>query len=136
MKAAKALGLIETVPVAVLATLRDDGSPHLVPIVFAVSRERIVTAIDAKRKRSNTQRRIQNIHADPRVSFLAQHYDDDWSRLWWVRIDGRAEVHYDGTEYTEALAALRRRYEQYAATALEGPVIVIDPVRFVSWNAR
>jgi PPOX class probable F420-dependent enzyme len=133
---ADAYRLIESVPVARLATVRADGSPHLVPIVFAIDGFRLITAIDGKPKRSGSQTRVENIRAEPRVSFLADHYDDDWSRLWWVRVDGRAAVIDQGPEFSRAIAALSSRYVQYQKVSLPGPVILIDPVRVVGWTAR
>ncbi len=133
MQAADAYRLIETTAVARLATLRPDGSPHVVPIVFAVLGSRLVTAIDGKPKRPGRQIRIENIRADPRVSFLADHYDDDWSRLWWVRVDGLADVVDRGPEFDQAIAALAGRYPQYQKVSLPGPVILIDPIRVVGW---
>jgi len=79
--------------VARLATVRPDGRPHLVPIVFAVAGDVIVTAVDeVKPKRTRALARLANIAAEPRVSVLADHYDEDWTRLWWVRADGTATV--------------------------------------------
>jgi PPOX class probable F420-dependent enzyme len=135
MKAAEAFRLMASVPVATLATLRPDGSPHLVPIVFAVSGERIITAIDGKPKQQVTPGRLLNIGADPRVCILVHHYDDDWSRLWWVRIDGTARVLDEGDEHSQSLTALRERYPQYQTTPLPGPVIVVDPAAVIGWSA-
>jgi PPOX class probable F420-dependent enzyme len=135
MKAVEAYRLIQSVPVAILATLRPDGSPHLVPIVFAISGGRVITAIDGKPKQHVTPGRLLNIRADRRVSVLAHHYEDDWSRLWWVRIDGTARVLGRGDGYSQGLAALRERYGQYRTTPLPGPVIVVDPTAVNGWSA-
>ena len=80
-----------------------DGVPHLVPIVFAVSHDVIYTAVDAKRKSTHRLRRMANIEANPTVSLIVDHYDEDWSQLWWVRADGTAEIHYSGEEMATAL---------------------------------
>jgi PPOX class probable F420-dependent enzyme len=77
---------------AVLATVTPDGSPHAVPITFALDHDVIVTAVDHKPKRTTDLQRLRNIGANPRVAVLADHYDDDWSALWWVRADGTAQV--------------------------------------------
>jgi PPOX class probable F420-dependent enzyme len=135
MKAAEAYRLIASVFVATLSTIRPDGSPHVVPIVFAVSGARIITAIDGKPKQQVTPGRLLNIGADPRVSVLVHHYDDDWSRLWWVRIDGTARVLSEGDEYSQGLTALLERYQQYQTTPLPGPVIVVDPTAVIGWSA-
>jgi PPOX class probable F420-dependent enzyme len=134
MKAPEAYRLIASMPVAILATLRPDGSPHLVPIVFVVSGERVITAIDGKPKQKVTPGRLVNIEADPRVSILFHHYEDDWSRLWWVRIDGTARVLGEGDELSNGLTALRERYPQYQTTPLPGPVIVVDPTAVIGWS--
>ena len=75
--------------VARLATVGGPGSPHLVPVTFAVAGDRIYSAVDAKPKTTRDLRRLRNIRADPRVAVLADHYDEDWSRLWWARADGQ-----------------------------------------------
>src|SRR5579875_2336954 len=75
----------------VLATVSSDGSPHLVPICSVIIGQCVYFAIDEIKPKA-TQRlvRLGNIEAEPRVSVLASHYEDDWSRLWWVRVDGVA----------------------------------------------
>ena len=98
--------------VAQLATVNADGIPHLVPIVFAVSHDVIYTAVDAKRKSSQRLRRMANIEANPAVSLIVDHYDEDWSQLWWVRADGLAQIHYSGEEMATGYFELRRKYVQ------------------------
>ena len=121
------------VPVARLATVGPDGAPHLVPIVFApVGADVIVSAVDGKPKRSRALRRLANIAAEPRVSVLADHYEPDWSRLWWVRADGTAEV---VETYAEGLRALVERYPQYREAPPAGPFVVITVARWSSWNS-
>ena len=76
-----------------LATVRPDGSPHIVPVVFAVDGDVVWTAVDdAKPKRSPRLQRLANLRAEPRCALLVDHEDDDWTRLWWVRADGVAEI--------------------------------------------
>ncbi len=122
-------------PVAQLATAAADGVPHLVPIVFAVSNEVIYTAVDAKRKSSRRLRRMANIEANSAVSIIVDHYDDDWSQLWWVRADGVAEIHYSGEEMATGYFELRRKYPQYQRIALDGPVIAVTVSRWSGWQA-
>ncbi len=117
--------------VAHLATAGDDG-PHIVPIVFAVVGETIYHAVDHKPKRTTALKRIANLRADPRASVLADGYDEDWSRLWWVRADGTARILEPGHE--PAIGALRARYEQYRDRPPEGPVIAIDVSRWSAWS--
>src|SRR5579875_3988162 len=78
--------------VARLATITPDGRPHLVPIVFAVHGDTVYSAVDAKPKRTGALARLANVAAHPQASVLADHYEEDWSALWWVRGDGRARV--------------------------------------------
>ena len=126
-------------PAAVLATLGPDGAPHLVPVVFAVHRGpeamTIYTAVDAKRKSTQKLRRLANIEHDPRVSLLADRYDDDWTQLWWVRADGLAATHYSGEEMATGYALLRAKYPQYQRIALDGPVVTVAVTRWSSWQA-
>jgi PPOX class probable F420-dependent enzyme len=121
--------------VARLATADEHGVPHIVPITFAVDGDRIVTAIDAKPKRSGPLQRLENIRANPRVSLLVDGYDDDWSRLWWARADGRAEIADEGPELARAVALLRGRYPQYRSVPITGPAIVVTVERWSGWKA-
>ena len=78
--------------VARLATVRPDGAPHVVPVVFALAESTVYSAVDAKPKRTSRLQRLANVRVEPRCALLVDHYEDDWSRLWWVRADGTAEV--------------------------------------------
>src|ERR671931_161664 len=89
--------------VARLATIDPDGRPHLVPIVFALDGETLYSAVDRKPKRSQTLRRIENARVRPDVTILIDHYGDDWSQLWWIRLRGRARVLDGGHERERAL---------------------------------
>jgi PPOX class probable F420-dependent enzyme len=122
-------------PVAMLATVGPDGVPHVVPVVFALHGDVVYTAVDAKRKSTKKLRRLANIETNPRVSLLVDHYDDDWSKLWWVRADGEAAVHYSGEEMASGYAWLRQKYIQYQRIALDGPVVTVDVTRWSSWQA-
>ncbi|GID97623.1 TIGR03668 family PPOX class F420-dependent oxidoreductase [Amorphoplanes digitatis] len=119
--------------VAHLATVDDTGAPHLVPIVFALVGDVIYSAVDDKPKRHRRLRRLANVAHEPRVSVLADHYDDDWTRLWWVRADGTAAVLPDSAEGRAALVA---RYPQYTAMPPAGPFLRIEVHRWSSWSAR
>jgi PPOX class probable F420-dependent enzyme len=122
-------------PVAVLSTAVADGAPHAVPVVFAVRGEVLYTAVDAKRKTTHRLRRLANIAANPRVSLLVDHYDEDWTQLWWVRADGVAAIHDSGEQMATGYALLRQKYPQYERTALDGPVVTVDIARWSSWQA-
>ncbi len=124
----------------VLATIRADGLPRLVPICFALDAGALVTAIDEKPKRSagdpHRLGRVRDIVERPEVSVLFDRWDEDWSRLAWLRIDGVARLVEPGTgEHGLAIAALRARYEPYRSMALERlPVIAIELRNVVTWG--
>lgn len=118
--------------VAHLATVGEDGAPHLVPMVFVLTGEVIHSAVDGKPKRHTALRRLANIAHEPRVSVLADHYDDDWNRLWWVRADGLARV-LDSSP--AGLAALTAKYPQYVASPPPGPFLEITVQRWSGWSA-
>ncbi|MBW0017938.1 MAG: TIGR03668 family PPOX class F420-dependent oxidoreductase [Mycobacterium sp.] len=122
-------------PVARLATVSADGSPHLVPVVFAVAGNSVYTAIDAKPKTTQRLRRLANIESNPNVSLLVDHYDDEWTQLWWVRVDGNAQIHDDGTEIDTGRRLLRAKYVQYQSVPLNGPVIAVAVHHWSSWHA-
>lgn len=121
--------------VARLATVAPDGRPHLVPVVFALHGDVIYTAVDAKPKTTQRLRRLANIEANPQVSLLVDHYDQDWTQLWWVRVDGIAEVHHDGDAVPAGRDLLRAKYPQYQSVSLNGAVVVITVRRWSSWHA-
>jgi PPOX class probable F420-dependent enzyme len=117
-----------------LATVGLGGQPHLVPCTFVVDGEgRIAIGIDNKPKSSANLRRLANIAANPQVSLLVDHYDDDWTRLWWARADGTAAVEHEGQEHASHWAQLRAKYPQYAGQALGGPVIAVTVSSWTGW---
>lgn len=127
--------LVRECRVARLATIGPDRLPNIVPVCFAYEGGTFAIAIDEKPKRGGKLARIRNIERDPRVTLLVDRYDDDWTRLAWVRIHGRATVAERGSEQPAALRALRDRYPQYREMALEErPLISIVPERIVSWR--
>jgi PPOX class probable F420-dependent enzyme len=120
--------------VARLATVRPDGRPHLVPVTFAFAApDLLVSAVDHKPKRSTDLQRLRNVDAHPEVSLLVDAYDEDWSRLWWVRLDGTAAVATGGTERAEAIAWLTAKYPQYRDNAPRGPVIRVEIRTVTGW---
>ena len=122
-------------PVARLATVDARGHPHIVPITFAVTADRILSAVDGKPKRGGPMQRIDNIAANARVSLLVDHYHADWRRLWWVRADGVARIVEGGPELATVLGQLRDRYPQYWQVDLVGPAIVVEVERWIGWAA-
>jgi len=126
-------------PVARLATLRPDGSPRLVPITFVLVDGLVCSAIDAvKPKRTARLARLDDVRRDPRVGLIVDRYDDDWSHLWWVRLDGHASVRepHSGGLSTTAGEALRAKYPAYRDVELAGPLLVVRPLRWTGWTAR
>ncbi|MGY1624133.1 TIGR03668 family PPOX class F420-dependent oxidoreductase [Geodermatophilus sp. SYSU D00965] len=121
-------------PVARLATVRPDGAPHLVPVVFALVDGVVYSAVDAKRKRSPRLQRLANVRAEPRCALLVDHYEDDWSRLWWVRADGTAEVVDEPAAAHPGLAALADRHPQYREEPPAGPLLVVTVQRWSGWS--
>ena len=121
--------------VAHLATADARGTPHVVPITFALDGAEIVTAVDGKPKRSTALRRLDNLAANPRVAVLVDAWDEDWSRLWWARADGIAEVVANGEALRVAQALLRERYPQYARVPIDGPAVRIRVERWTGWAA-
>ena len=137
MGPAAARALFATARVARLATVTNDGQPHIVPIVFALQDATIYCAVDDTPKRTQRLRRLANIAAEPRVSLLADRYDEDWSRLWWARADGIARIaEPDRPEHELAVRLLTARYEQYAGRPPTGPAILIDVERWSGWSAE
>ena len=124
-------------PVGRLATAGAQGRPHVIPICFALDGQSIYSVLDAKPKRGSLTglRRVRNILANPHVSLVVDHYDSDWTRLWYILISGAAQLIYEGAEQERAVEILREKYPQYRAMELDGnPVIKITPERVTGWS--
>jgi PPOX class probable F420-dependent enzyme len=119
--------------VARLGTVKPEGPPHLVPCCFDLVGDMVYSAIDAKPKSTSALRRIQNIRANPSACLLVDHYEEDWSALWWVRLDGVGRVVDAPEEEGAARQALVAKYAQYRRLALPGPVIALDIEHWASW---
>ncbi len=124
--------------VARLATASAVGEPHVIPVCFVFDGARLYSAIDRKPKRVSAPqlRRLRNVRENPRASLIVDHYDEDWARLRYVLVIGRAEILEDGPDRERALALLREKYPQYLAMADfgKGPVICLTPERVVNWR--
>lgn len=121
--------------VAVLATADARGRPHAVPVCFAYLGGRFYSPIDEKPKRTLHLRRLRNLAENPQAALLFHRYHDDWSRLGFLLVRGRAELVEDPDERGAALAALRQRYPQYRGMALEGrPLLRLTPERAAAWG--
>jgi PPOX class probable F420-dependent enzyme len=121
--------------VAHLATVGADGRPDLVPITFALDADTVFSAVDHKAKRTRALARLANIERDPRVTVLVDHYDENWSKLWWCRLRGDAQTVTEGAEFNRGLEVLTEKYEPYQRTRLRGPVIVIHVTHWLGWAA-
>jgi PPOX class probable F420-dependent enzyme len=121
--------------VARLATVDVDGRPHIVPITFGLEDQTLYFAVDFKPKRTTNLKRLSNIATNPAVSVLIDNYESDWSRLWWVRLDGTARIVAEPGEVESALNLLVKRYEQYRETRPAGPVVAITIERMTGWSA-
>jgi PPOX class probable F420-dependent enzyme len=120
--------------VAHLATVRVDGRPHIVPIVFAVDGDTVYSIAEPKPKRGLDLLRHRNIAAHPAVSVLVDEYREPWEAIWWVRADGSARVVDLGPERERALELLRAKYPDYAEwTTPFGAATVISVERWASW---
>jgi PPOX class probable F420-dependent enzyme len=121
--------------VAHMASSDSDGKPHIVPITFAIGGNVLYFAVDAKPKRTTDLKRLRNIAANPTVSILIDHYEDDWDRLWWVRLDGDARILDEPDEIERALDLLAARYPQYRTNRPDGPVVAVAIARALGWSA-
>jgi PPOX class probable F420-dependent enzyme len=115
-----------------LATAGADGRPHVVPICFVLDGDKLYTAVDQKPKRTRALRRLRNIEENPWVEVMIDHYEEDWTKLWWVRLRGRASV----TDLHErARELLTEKYPQYRETPPQGPLIVVEIAERTDWAA-
>jgi len=119
-----------------LGTVAAGGAPHLVPFCFVLEDDRLYSAVDLKPKSGRRLQRLANVAAEPRVAVLVDHYEEDWSRLWWVRLDGRATVlEAEEPEARRALGLLEAKYEQYRREPPPGPVLAVALERWQGWSA-
>lgn len=129
-------GFLEASRVAHLGTADAAGRPHVVPVCFALAGDRVYITIDQKPKgAADRLKRLRNIEENSHATLLADRYDEDWSKLGWVMLRGRAEILFDGAEHDEAQDLLRQRYPQYRAMDLADlPVIAIRIERASAWG--
>jgi PPOX class probable F420-dependent enzyme len=127
--------LVAEARVAHLATTERGGRPHLVPFCFALEGDVLYSAVDQKPKRSTRLKRLENIRLHPEVTVLVDHYEEDWSQLWWVRLRGDARVVEEGAEREHAFSLLEAKYDQYRADPPSGPVIVVEVREWLGWSA-
>lgn len=132
-------------PVARLATINTDGSPHQIPIVFTWHEGCFWSPIDGKPKQSVQPRRVNNSIQNPFGSLLLDSYVDDWTELWWIRADLEIKVILiDGTDLktdstvNQAISKLEEKYRQYDDTpVLRSPatLLMLRPTAIKTWCA-
>jgi PPOX class probable F420-dependent enzyme len=127
---------LESRRVGHLATADAGGKPHVVPVCFTVSGNAVYITIDQKPKGNpRSLKRLRNIADNPTAALVADRYDEDWTRLGWVMLRGRAEILDGGGEHDAAQELLRARYPQYRRMQLaELPVIAVRIARVTSWG--
>lgn len=116
-----------------LATVTSGLRPHIVPCCFALHESTVYSAVDAKPKSTLDLRRLENLETNTTFSLLVDHYEEDWTTLWWVRVDGSGRVIEEGDERERALDLLAAKYKQYRDTRPPGPVLVLDIERWRMW---
>ena len=135
-----ARGLLESARVAHLATADQYARPHAVPIVFVIREDSLYFPLDRKPKREDDWhmlRRVRNIETNGRVAIIVDHYEEDWTKLAWVLLEGVATILETGDERDAAARALHAKYPQYAGDALDArPVVRVGIERTVAWRAR
>ena len=116
-----------------LATVTAANRAHVVPCCFVLVADTVYSAIDAKPKSTLALRRLQNIESNGAASLLVDRYDEDWDRLWWVRVDGEGRTVATSVERDAAIDHLRAKYEQYRSVSVPGPVLAIDIEHWRMW---
>jgi PPOX class probable F420-dependent enzyme len=132
-----ALALLRDARVGRLATADAAGRPLVVPVCYVFDGARCYSAVDAKPKRTRQLRRLKNIAANPQASLVVDVWDEDWSQLAWVMVEGRADVLTSGAEFTRAIDLLVAKYPQYRAMGLDrtqGAVVTVGPGRVLAWR--
>src|SRR5581483_5571574 len=133
-----AVAMLTAARVGHLATAAESAQPHVVPVCFVIDGERLYWAVDDKPKRTRALRRLRNIEDNPRVALVVDQWDEDWTRLAWVMVEGTAAVVDGAAERARALDRLTAKYPQYARMSLAttaGAVVAIAPTRARAWRA-
>ena len=135
----KKLAFLRSARVAHLATANKSGQPHVIPICFVCDGKHFFSPIDEKPKRAapTKLKRLKNIRENPQVALIIDRYDEDWRKLAYVLIFGKARISQSGEKHRQAVKLLRRKYPQYRRMAIDArPMIVITPKRVANWGAR
>jgi PPOX class probable F420-dependent enzyme len=137
MLAAEQKAFVAAQRIGRLATADALGNPHVVPVCFAISDDALYITVDEKPKRATGRplKRLRNMLDNPSTAFVADRYDEDWTRLGWVMLRGHAEILSGGSEHDRAQTLLRERYPQYRVMRLADlPVIALRIDRVTSWG--
>jgi PPOX class probable F420-dependent enzyme len=126
--------LLEGTRVGRLGLLDDEGAPRVLPVTYAVAEVRIWSAIDQKPKRAKEPARLRFLRRDPRAALTVDRYSDDWDQLAWVQVLGRVSI-VEVDEGAAGLAALSTKYERYREDAPPGPLLALQPERYLWWRA-
>jgi PPOX class probable F420-dependent enzyme len=130
--------LVRSARIAHLATADAKGQPHVIPICFVFDGKNFYSSVDEKPKRVSPRKlkRITNIRENPNVSLVIDRYEEDWRKLAYILVFGKAQIVLSGKKYLKAIRLLRKKYPQYRAMAIdERPMIVIKPKRVMGWGA-
>ena len=123
--------------VAHLASADPQAVPHLIPICFHYDGNRFYSVLDQKPKRTavTNLKRVRNILANPNVALVIDHWQEEWQGLWYVLVNGTADLLYEGPEHQQAIASLREKYPQYRTMDLDtNPIIRITPTNIIRWG--
>ena len=134
----KQAAFLRSARVAHLATADAQGQPLVIPICFVFDGKEFFSPIDEKPKQAspNKLKRLRNIAANPKVSLIIDHYEEDWRKLAYVLISGEGKLMLRGKKHERAVKLLRQKYPQYRMMAIhQRPMIVIRPKRLKSWRS-
>jgi PPOX class probable F420-dependent enzyme len=133
--------LIDGARVARLATVDSENIPHVVPVVFVFDGEHYYVPIDEKTKKDKlgTLKRVKNIQKNPNIALLIDKYDEDWSKLLFVMIHGKASlIGKQGQERDAQLEKAHKllyvKYHQYEKIGIGEMCIKIYPEKVITWQ--
>jgi PPOX class probable F420-dependent enzyme len=126
--------LLRDARVGRLGLVDQEGAPRVLPVTFAVAEGRIWSAIDRKPKRTEEPARLRFLRRDPRAALTVDRYSDDWDELAWVQALGSVEI-LDLADGQVGLQALRAKYEPYRNEPPPGPLLALQPERYLWWSA-
>lgn len=135
MDRSEALRRLDSARVGRFASITPDGRPHVVVVTFAMVGDHLVHMIDQKPKSTSHLQRLQNVETLPIASLLVDHYEEDWTTLWWVRVDGEVTIEKDGDMWWAARSSLKEKYRQYRYSPPAGPAILLAIDRVSHWES-